>query len=171
MRGWLSALWVRNLIGAVVAVAALCVVIATTLGDQWTTYRQTTVPEVVVAKGRSGAADGYTWKVESIKHLNRNPLRFGPDLPEGAVLTVVTVDRSGPVRDNPVSCNGVITDGERRWASEKVGGLGPIPPDGVAMGCEKPGLQQFSFVLPHQVVPTALDVTTPEGRLLLRMLL
>ncbi len=171
MRRWLSALWVRNLIGAVVAVASLVVVIATTLGDQWTTYRQTAVPEVVVAKGQSGTADGFTWRVESIKHLNRNPLRFGPDLPEGAVLTVVTVDRSGPAHENPATCNGVITDGERRWASEKTGGMAPIAPDGVAMRCERPGLQQFAFVLPQQVVPTSLDVTTSEGRLLVRMLL
>lgn len=171
MRRWLSALWVRNLIGAVVAVVALVVVITTTLGDQWEKYRQTTVPEVVVAKGQSGTADGFTWKVETIKHMNRNPLRFGPDLPQGAVLTVITVDRSGPARENPPTCDGVITDGARRWASEKVGGMAPMTSDGVSMRCEKPGLQQFAFVLPRQVVPTALDVTTSEGRLLVRMLL
>ncbi|MGE2719249.1 hypothetical protein [Mycolicibacterium celeriflavum] len=171
MRKWLSALWVRNIIGAVVAAAALGVIIATTLGDQWATYRSTVDPEVVVPKGQSGTADGYTWSVESIKHLNRNPMRFGPALPEGSVLTVVTLDRSGPPRENPETCTGVITDGERRWASERIGGLGPMPPDGVAARCEKPGLLQFSFVVPQQTVLTALDVTTSEGRLLVRMLL
>lgn len=171
MRRWLSALWVRNLIGAVVAVAALAVIVATTLGDQWATYRSTVEPEIVVPKGRSGAADGYTWTVESIKHLNRNPLRFGPALPEGSVLMVVTLDRSGPPRENPETCTGVITDGKERWASERVGGVAPMPPAGVAIRCEKPGLQQFSFVLPQQTVPTALDVMTSQGRLLVRMLL
>lgn len=171
MRRWLSALWVRNVIGAVVAVAALGVIIATTLGDQWATYRQTVGPEVVVAKGQSGTADGYTWEVQSVRHLNRNPSRFGPALPEGTVLTVVTVDRAGPARENPEGCNGVITDGARRWASEKAGGIGPIPLDGVAVMCEKPGPVQFSFVLPRQVVPTAVDVTRSDGRLLVRMLL
>ncbi|OBI76248.1 hypothetical protein A5663_03335 [Mycobacterium sp. E740] len=103
--------------------------------------------------------------------MNRKPLRFGPDLPDGAVLTVITVDRSGPARENPATCDGVITDGARRWASEKAGGIAPMPRDGVSMRCERPGPQQFAFVLPQHVVPTALDVTTSEGRLLVRMLL
>lgn len=171
MRRWLSALWVRNLIGAAVMVAALGVIIATTLGDQWTTYRDTVVPDVVVTKGESGDAGGYTWEVDSVRHLNRKPSRFGPQLPEGAVVTVVTVDMSGPARENPETCSAVITDGQRRWASEKAGGLGPIPPDGVGISCEKPGPVQFSFVLPQDAVPDALDVTSADGRILARMML
>ena len=40
MRGRLSALWVRNLIGAVVVAVAVGVIITTILGDQWATYRR-----------------------------------------------------------------------------------------------------------------------------------
>ena len=47
-------------------------------------------------KGQSGSAGGQTWKIDSVKHLNRSPLSYGPELPAGTVLTVVTVDRSGP---------------------------------------------------------------------------
>ena len=99
MRARLSTLWVRNLIGAVVVAIAVGVVITTILGDQWDTYRNTVVPATVVAKGQSGSAGGQTWKIDSVKHLNRNPASYGPKLPEGTVLTVVTVDRSGPVKD------------------------------------------------------------------------
>ena len=45
MRARLSALWVRNVIGAVVVAVAVGVVVTTILGDQWATYRHTVVPE------------------------------------------------------------------------------------------------------------------------------
>ena len=76
MRGWLSALWVRNLIGAVVVAVAVGVIITTILGDQWATYRHTVVPATVVPAGQTGAAGGQTWKVDSVKHLNRSPLQL-----------------------------------------------------------------------------------------------
>ena len=149
MRGRLSALWVRNLIGAMVVAVAIGVIITTILGDQWATYRHTVVPATVVAKGQTGSAGDQTWKVDSVKHLNRNPLRFGPELPAGTVLTVVTVDRSGPLKDEV--CYGVITDGERRWKAENIGGFSaassrrshqPVQPTGttsihvpIAPGC------------------------------------
>lgn len=170
MRQRLSALWVRNVIGAVVAAAALGVVIATVLWGQWTTYRQTVVPEAVVPMGQTGAAGGYTWKVDSVRHLNRNPAGYGPELPAGTVLTVITVDRSGPASE--LLCKGIITDGERQWAAENIGGFAPSTPEGVTTVCGgKPGPVQFSFLLPHDVVPTAVDVTTFDGRITARMLL
>ena len=63
----------RNVIGAVVVAVAIGVIIATVLGDQWTTYRHTVVPDAVVPEGtdRCRPAD-HTWKVDSVKHLNRN---------------------------------------------------------------------------------------------------
>ena len=96
MRERLSALWVQDIIGAVVAAVAIGVIVATVLWDQWTTYRHTVVPETVVPVSRTGTAGGYTWKIDSVKHLNRNPASYGPELPAGTVLTVITVDRSGP---------------------------------------------------------------------------
>ena len=67
MRAWLSKLWVRNVIGAVVALAAVAVVIFTGLSESWATYRHTVVPGAVVPAGQSGEAGGYTWKVAGDK--------------------------------------------------------------------------------------------------------
>lgn len=170
MRQRRSALWVRNIIGAMVAAAAIGVIVATVLWGQWTTYRHTVVPEAVVPVGQTGTAGGYTWKVDSVKHLNRNPAGYRPDLPAGSVLTVITVDRSGAPSEG--ICKGVITDGDRQWAAENVGGLGPSAPEGVTIICgDKPGPVQFSFLLPQDVVPTAVDVTTFDGQITARMLL
>lgn len=170
MTGRLSALWVRNVIGAVIVVAAVGVIIATTLEQQWTTYRHTVVPETVVPKGQSGSAGGYTWKVDSIKHLNRSPVSYGPQLPKGTVLTVITVDRSGAPSEG--ICTGVITDGERRWEAEKVGGFRPPTPEGITTICgHEPGPVQFTFLLPQDAVPSALDITTFDAEITARMLL
>ena len=164
----LTALWQRNVFGAVVTAAALGVFVAIDLGPQWSTYRHTVVPERVVPSGQSGAAAGQTWKIDSIRHLNRSPLNFGPPLPSGAVLTVVTLDRSGPPTDD--LCVGVITDGAQRWKDEGIGGFSPIPGDGVTSMCNRPGRLQFAFVLPRDVVPTAIDVIA-DGQIMVRMLL
>ena len=164
----LTALWRRNVVGAVVTAAALGVLVAVDLGPQWSTYRHTVVPEHVVPSGQSGAAGGQTWKVDSVRHLNRSPLNFGPPLPAGTVLNVITLDRSGPPADE--LCVGVITDGVQRWTAEGVGGFTPIAGDGVTSMCNKPGRLQFAFVLPRDVVPTAVDVTA-DGQITVRMLL
>lgn len=164
----LPALWQRNVIGAIVVAAALGILVAIDLGPQWATYRGTVIAEHVVPVGQSGTADGRTWKVESIRHLNRSPLNFGPPLPAGTVLIVVTLDRSGPLPDD--LCVGVITDGAQRWTDEGIGGFHPIPADGVTSMCNKAGQLQYAFLLPNDVVPTAMDVTA-DGRIMVRMLL
>ena len=165
----LSALWVRNVIGAVVTAAVIGVLIATGLGESWTTYRHSVIPEGVVAAGQGGTVGGRTWKVHAIRHLNRSPADYGPQLPEGTVLTVITVDRSGPPPDE--ICNGQIFAGDRRWKSQGIGGFSPPDPDGVTALCNKPGLLQFTFLLPRDVEPTAMDVTTLDGRITVRLLL
>lgn len=162
-------LWQRNVMGTIVAAAAVGVFVAVDLGPQWSTYRHTIVPEHVVPTGQSGSADGQTWQIESIRHLNRSPLNFGPPLPSGTVLTIVEIDRSGPPKND--LCTGVITDGQRRWEAEGVGGFSPVLADGLTDMCSKPGRLQYAFLLPHAVVPTALDVTTPGGEITVRMLL
>ena len=169
MRERLSALWVRNLIGAVVVAVAIGVIITTILGDQWATYRDTVVPTTVVNKGHTGSAGEQTWKIDSVKHLNRNPLSYGPELPAGTVLTSVTVDRSGPLKDE--GCYGVITDGERRWKAENIGGFSPPAADGVTSLCSQPGLLQYTFLVPQDGVPTAMDITGFNGSITVRLLL
>ena len=173
MRAWLAKLWARNVIATVVALGAIAVVIVFAgLSDSWAAYRHTVVPGAVVPVGQSGQAGGYTWKVVGTKHLNRSPQRFGPALPSGTVLRVVTVERTGPPPEKKV-CNGVITDGRQRWKSERVGGI-TAPDgddDGVTNLCSEPGLLQFSFVLPRHVVPTAMDVVEFDGAITVRLLL
>ncbi|KWX68203.1 hypothetical protein [Mycobacterium sp. NAZ190054] len=164
----LSALWQRNVIGAVVVACAVGAFVVIDFGPQWSAYRNSLTPRLVVPDGQSGTADGQTWRLESIKHLNRSPLNFGPPLPPGTVLTVVVVDLSGPPR--PGYCTAMLTDGERRWESEGVGGFSPLPRDGVRNLCDKPGRVQFGFVLPSDVVPTAMDVID-NGQITVRMLL
>jgi hypothetical protein len=168
MKARLSKLWVRNLIGAVVVAIAIGVIITTILGDQWDTYRDTVVPATVVAKGQSGSTGDQSWKIDSVKHLNRNPVSYGPELPHGTVLTVITIERSGQVKDEV--CYGVITDGERRWKADNIG-FSPPPIDGVTSLCSQPGLLQFSFLLPQRVIPTAMDITAFNSSITVRLLL
>lgn len=164
----ISALWLRNAMGAVVVACVVGVFVAIDFGPQWSAYRHTLTPQLIVADGERGSADGQTWQVVSIHHLNRSPLNFGPPLPSGTVLTVIVVDRAGMPR--PGYCGAVLTDGERRWDAEGVGGFSPMPPDGVEVLCHKPGRIQFGFVVPADVVPTALDLTL-DGQITVRMLL
>jgi hypothetical protein len=70
-----------------------------------------------------------------------------------------------------VVCNGVITDGERRWKSEGVGGFSAPAGDGVTSLCSMPGLLQFTFLLPQDAVPTAMDVVAFDGSITVRLLL
>ena len=170
MRARMSALWVRNVIGTIVSAAAIGVLIFTSLGDSWAEYRHTIVPGAVVPAGQSGDAEGLSWKIDAIRHLNQSPAAYGPKLPPDTVLTVITVDRAGPLPTEGI-CNGVITDGERRWKNEGIGGFQPPTTDGVTTLCSQPGLLQFTFLLPHDAVPTAMDVVQFDGRITVRLLL
>jgi hypothetical protein len=170
MRALLSKLWVRNVFAAVVALASVAVVVFTGLSESWATYRHTVVPGAVVPAGQSGEAGGYTWKIAGTKYLNRSPRGYGPPLPAETVLRVVTVERTGPPPEKVV-CNGVITDGERRWKSEGIGGFTAPEGDGVTSLCSGVGLLQFTFLLPQDVVPTAMDVVQFDGEITVRLLL
>jgi hypothetical protein len=86
------------------------------------------------------------------------------------VLRVVTVERTGPPPEKVV-CNGVITDGERRWKSEGVGGFSAPTGDGVTSLCSMPGLLQFTFLLPQDAVPSAMDIVAFDGAITVRLLL
>ena len=148
------ALWQRNLIGAAVAAAALAVIIAFDLWPQWATYRATVQPAHVVSPRQSLTVEGQTWAVADVAHLRREPRPGAPPLPEGTVLTVVTVDRSGA--ETPDSyVVGVLTDGQRRWRGESL--------------AASPGQTEWKFVIPDDAVPTALDVTRLDGSILIRL--
>ncbi|CAN3129006.1 hypothetical protein ACNUDN_13840 [Mycobacterium sp. smrl_JER01] len=165
---WPAALWQRNVLGLAVVACTVGAFIAIDFGPQWSAYRNTVTPRLVVPAGERGSADGQTWELVSIRHQNRSGLSFGPPLPAGTVLTVIVVDWTGTPL--PGYCGAVLTDGERRWDAEGVGGFAPIPPDGVNALCDKPGRLQFGFVLPSDAVPTALDVTH-DRQITVRMLL
>ena len=162
-------LWQRNAVGAAVSAAALTVIVVTDLAPDWATYRDSTHADQVVAVGAVGAADGQTWQVESIRHLDDVKGIGGRGLPDGTVLNVVAVERTGTPAE--VGCTAVITDGQRRWSAEGGGGYADVPPEGISSICGTPGPVQFSFLLPGDVVPTAMDVTDAQGRILLRLLL
>jgi hypothetical protein len=67
-------------------------------------------------------------------------------------------------------CYGVITDGERRWKADNIG-FSPPPVDGVTSLCSQPGLLQFSFLLPQNVIPTAMDITAFDSSITVRLML
>jgi len=166
----LSKLWVRNVIGAVAALVAIAVVTFTGLRESWATYRHTVVPGAVVPKGQSGEADGYTWKIDATKYLNRSPRSYGPALPAGTVLRVVP--SSGPGRPRrkwsaAVSSPTGSVDGK----SQGVGGFTAPEGDGVTSLCSGTGLLQFTFLLPQDAVPTAMDIVQFNGRITVRLLL
>jgi hypothetical protein len=167
MKERLSALWVRNFIGFLVLLVAGGVTVAMILAYQWGGYRASVVPETVVPVGQSGTAGGSTWQIKTIRYLDRSPLSFGPQLPPGTILRVITVDRKGPVTNE--ICRGVITDGVRSWNAEGIGGFQPRPPDGGSTMCNQPGLLQYTFLMPKDVVPTALDITKYQGQMLVRL--
>jgi hypothetical protein len=162
-----TALWKRNVIGAVVAAVALAVYIAFYLYPEWSTYRQTVTPAHVVPADQSLSVDGVTWRISQVRHLNAGPGRTQP-LPEKTVLSVVSVERAGAAALGE-GCVGVMTDGQRRWRAQVVGVYTVALPDGVSGNCSKPGPVQFTFVLPQDAVPTAVDVTTPSGQIMLRL--
>jgi hypothetical protein len=164
----LSALWQRNVIAAAVVACTVGAFIAIDFGPQWSAYRHTLTPRLTVDRGERGSADGQTWELVSIQHLNRTPLNFGPPLPNGTVLTVIVVDWSGTPRSG--YCSAALTDGERRWDAEGVGGFSPIPAEDVKTLCTGPGRIQFGFVVPAEVVPTAMDITH-DGQITVRLLL
>jgi len=162
-------LWQRNLVAAVVLVAALATFWATELRTDWSHYRNTVRPEHVVAAGESLNVDGVTWRVNSVRHIGGADRVGFKALPEGTVINVIRIERAG-AKDGDPACNGVITDGGRRWTAETVTGFTPtLATDGMSTSCAGPGPVQFAFVLPRDAVPTAVDVVTPDRQIILRL--
>ena len=159
-------LWQRNALALPVAIVALAVWVTTSVGPAWSSYRASTTPAHVVSAGQSRSFDGHTWRLGGVKHLNRAPAR-GPRLPDGTVLLVVFIDHSGDKLE-PV-CTGVVTDGRHRWRDEGIGGYGSMLPEGVSNNCGTSGPLQFSFLLPQDATPTAVDVVAYGGAITVRL--
>ena len=112
-----SDLFRRNLIGLLVTTAALAALYLTQYHDGWSLYRNSVVPQHVAPAGSAVNVGGLTWSVESVRYYDDLPgYGFGDTLPEGAGAVVVTVNRRGAGPDQ--LCDGVITDGRRRWQAE-----------------------------------------------------
>ncbi len=160
-------LWQRNLLACLVVIAALAVLAWTQDYSRWSAYLSSETPAQVVAAGDSGTVDGHTWRIEAVQHLNALPGRSVQKLPEGTVLQTITVEHSGP--ELSTGCKGVITDGHDRWDAEGVGGVIPRTPDDVSTVCSGAPSTLFSFVLPRDVVPTALDILDSNGGIMVRL--
>ncbi|HEY9267238.1 MAG TPA: hypothetical protein VIQ11_21805 [Mycobacterium sp.] len=161
-------LWQRNIIGVIVAAAALTAYTFTELWPPWAHYRDTIRPEHVVAARQSQTIDGQTWSIGEVRHLGDIAAPGSQALPDGTVLTVVTVDRSG-VTPPGQACGGVLTDGEHRWRGQTLSTYSiPMAP-GAWFNCTKPGPLQWAFLHPTDTVPTAVDVTAPDGVILVRL--
>lgn len=161
-------LWQRNTIGAIVAAAALTAYTLTDLWPPWAHYRDTVRPEHVVAARQSQTIDGQTWSIGEVRHLGDIAAPGSQALPDGTVLTVVTVDRSG-VTPPGQACGGVLTDGEHRWRGQTLSTYSiPMAP-GAWFNCTKPGPLQWAFLHPTDTVPTAVDVTALDGAILVRL--
>lgn len=148
-------LWQRNVIGAVVSAVALSLVVYFTPWPAWQRYRSTVDPAHTVAVDDAVTISGQTWELGTVRTAGRG--RGAAPAPEGAVTKVVTVQRSGPA-DPELICYAVLTDGRSRWRA-------------FGTSCGKPGPLTWSFVLPADTDPTAVDITGPDGAILIRFLL
>lgn len=166
----MSRLWVRNLIGLAVVITAVVTLCVLELYPQWSSYRRTVEPQRVIDRGGSASMLGQTWRLASVHRTGTLPeSRFGPSIPKGAVLTAVTLERTGsPV---PGQCVGVLTDGRRRWQDQLASGATFPVSRGATQFCSERGSLQFNFLLPNDVTPTAVDVTDTNNAILLRIML
>lgn len=160
-------LWQRNAIGAVVAVVSLAVIVAVDLAPKWSDYRATMQPAVLVPPRQSVTVDGQTWSIGEVRHVGRRVRPLGAPLPAGTVVTVVTVQRSGTPQE--AACTGVLSDGTHRWRGQPPSRYGLREAADAAPSCAKPGPLQWAFVIPDDVVPTAVDITTLDGSIAVRL--
>lgn len=163
-----SDLFRRNLIGLLVTTAALATLYLTQYHEGWSLYRNSRVPEHVADAGAAVNAGGLTWSVESVRYYDKLPgYGFNDTLPEDTGAVVVTVNRRGGGSDEV--CVGVITDGSRRWQAEGIGGLTVRLAPGLTDNCAKPGPVQFTFVVPREVRPSAVDILDYRGQIRVRL--
>lgn len=160
----------RNVAGAVVTAVVLAIIVATQLWPSWSRYAGTVEPAHVVAADASADVGGHVWQLGPITHPAPTAGLYGRRrLPPGTVRLVVTVERSGGADNAP--CTGAVTDGHRRWNAERLNGYGVPLTDGASESCLHPGALQWTFLLPADVLPTAVDVVGLDWRIVVRLLL
>jgi hypothetical protein len=157
----------RNLIGLLVVLASFGILYVTEFGSSWSGYRHTIEPEHAAAAGGSVGAGGLTWQIESVRQLDVLPGPIAQPLPDGTVARVVTIRRQGTGPDVP--CSGALTDGTRRWKAEGIGLRSVLPPPQTTVNCSAPGPVQFTFLLPRDITPTAVDVLSYDDRIMVRL--
>lgn len=146
-------LWKRNVIGTAVAAVALAASTAFVLQPAWEGYERTVQPAHTVARGESVVVDGQTWSVRNMYRAVRQPGSHRPP-PEGTVEANVVIERSGTTEDG-FGCNGFLVDDERSWRADG-------PPCGATQTME------WKFLIPASAEPTAVDVRTLDGSILIR---
>jgi len=149
-----TTLWKRNVIGAVVAAAALAVIAVFIVNPSWQNYQRTVWPAHTAPAGEPIDVDGQTWRVRNASRSTERP-GYGAPLPEGTVLMKVTLERSGPPEAG-FGCAGYLVDGERSWRAAG-------PPCGTATS------MPWTFTIPASAEPTAVDVRDLGGSILIRL--
>jgi hypothetical protein len=146
-------LWQRNVVGAVVAAAALAVYTPFILQPAWERYERTVQPAHLSAPGEPIVVDGQTWAVRNVSRSTRQD--SGRPVPDGTVWLNVLVERSGAATAG-FGCTGYLVDGERSWRAS-----GPPCGDRVSM--------PWRFFVPASTEPDAVDIIRSDGSLLIRL--
>ncbi len=146
-------LWQRNLIGAVLAAAALAALTVLELKPAWDNYLRQVRPAYTAAKHQAVTAYGQTWEVTNVHVAPKTS--YGAPLPAGTLTVSVVVGRTGPF---PHGFNrpGVLPDGLRTWRGE-------------GLGCGAESTMKWDFLVPASSTPTAVDVTKLDGSILVRL--
>ncbi|MGH3582240.1 MAG: hypothetical protein ACRDUB_11690 [Mycobacterium sp.] len=148
-------LWRRNVIGGLVAAAALTTITTVLLKPDWERYLHTVQPAHTAAAQQPTEVDGQTWSIRNVSRSTR-AAGSGLPLPDGTVLVNVVVERSGTATQG-FGCTAYLVDGERSWRSTAG------PPCGAAVS------MPWSFLVPVSAEPTAVDIKKSDGSLLLRL--
>ena len=146
-------LWQRNVIGAVVAAAALGVGVTFVTQPAWDRYQRTVHPPQTAAAGESVAAGGQTWMVRNISRSTTAP-GSGRALPEGTVIVNVLIERVGPSMAGS-GCTGYLVAAERHWRGNGMCGAETSMP--------------MTFLVPAATEPTAVDIRDVTGAILVRL--
>jgi len=166
-----SRLWFKNGVGAVIAVAALVAAIPVSVYDRddFRAYRASRIPAHTVGPGTSVGIDGQEWSLGSVRQYGRSPAARRA-APKGTAITVVQISRSGTA-SHPARCTAYLIEGDRRWrAEEAYGGDFWVPPADDATGeCTEPGSLQFSFLVPDDAHPSAVDLVDADRGITVRV--
>ena len=167
-----SRLWFKNSAAAVVALLALASAIPLSVYDRedYQDYRASRIPARTIEPGTSATIDGQVWTLGSVRQFGRSPAAHRA-APKGTAITVVQITRTGGA-SHSVRCTAYLIDGDRRWQAEDAYGSDfwvPPPDDRTTGSCDKPGSLQFSFLVPDDARPSAVDLVDLDRRIEVRV--